>query len=156
MNKKTMATMMITWAMRKWIAALVAVFSLAVLSGSHAASENEYRITWYGERLAGNPLGCGSDIYGSFDPSDITTAATPWRRHQCGDRLLVCTDVNCLVVVVKDRCGECGRQHIDLSRGAWKALGGRDYATVTNISTAPAQTQSAPITAPSTGTGGFK
>lgn len=121
------------------------------------AQGSVYRITWYGEETGNGPLACGSDIYGHFDPYDVTTVATPWVQYDCGDRLRICTDVRCIVAIVKDKCGGCGAQHIDLSRGAWYTLGGRDYATVEKVGSAATGEAPAPAIAfPNTGTGGDK
>mgnify|MGYP001582146237 CR=1 FL=1 len=90
---------------------------------------SQYRLTYYADSLQGQPLGCGQDIYGTYDPSDPTTAAVADGAFTCGQRLAVCADV-CITVIVKDKCGECEQAHIDLSRAAWNAAGGKDYGDV--------------------------
>lgn len=88
-----------------------------------------WRLTWYGEEFRGGPLYCGSDVYGYYDPADPTTVAAAGGAFPCGTRLKLCADT-CIVVVVKDRCGGCGPQHLDASRAAWEELGRSDYVTV--------------------------
>ncbi len=82
----------------------------------------EYIVTYYDHCCVGGPYFCGTDIYGYFDPDDPTTVATSLGGFSCGTRLLLCSE-ECIVVVVKDKCGGCGNRHLDLSRGAWELLG---------------------------------
>lgn len=114
----------------------------------------QYRITWYGPEFAGQPLACGSDIYGLYDPADPTTAAANWGQHVCGERLRVCTKSVCLTVIVKDRCGGCGYGHIDLSQAAYNRLGGYDYANVAVLTSTPPPITNR-IQLPETGNGGY-
>ena len=103
-------------------------------------SSGDYRLTYYGEEFRGGLLYC--EEYGSYDPDDLTTAAT--RDAACGQQLQVCA-TSCVVVTVKDRCGGCGERHIDLSEAAWHAAGGEDWGTVLPLAAAKL---------PSTGIGG--
>ena len=85
-----------------------------------------YRVTYYGPGFEGQPVACGSDVYGLFDPTDPTTAASGDGGPSCGTRLDLCSGADgelCQVVVIKDACGGCGPDHLDLSRAAWDALG---------------------------------
>jgi len=79
--------------------------------------------TYYDVGFEGGPLYCGTDIYGYYDPADPTTVAAGASGPPCGTHLRVCNERACIGVVVKDRCGGCGAAHLDLSRGAWEALG---------------------------------
>lgn len=86
-------------------------------------SSQRVRVTWYGEALRGGPLYCGSDIYGRFDPDDLTTVAVGAGGPPCGSRLQLCSESACIITIVKDRCGGCGPGHLDLSQAGWEALG---------------------------------
>ena len=89
-----------------------------------------YRVTYYGSDFAGGPLGCGSDVYGYYDPNDPTTAASGAGGPVCGSHLTLCSEAQgtlCQGVVVKDTCGGCGPDHLDLSRAAWLALGQPEF-----------------------------
>ena len=128
-----------------WIVYVIVVIGLVLLASTRLVySVQEYRTTYYNEEFQGSLLACGSDIYGLYDVNDPTTAAASWDQHQCGDRLTVC-GIECQTVIVKDKCGECGPNHIDLSKAAWIKIGQVDYAIVTDINE--------PITLPKTGTG---
>lgn len=99
-----------------------------------ALASNQHVLTYYHDSLTGGRLGCGSDVYGYYDPTDPTTAAVaPWSDYECGDRLLLCTPQACTVVIVKGLCGGCGRKHLDLSRAAYQALGSYQSGGVVKI-----------------------
>lgn len=83
----------------------------------------DYIVTYYDQCCVGGPFYCGVEIYGYFNPLDPTTVATGWGGFTCGTHLLLCSNV-CISVVVKDLCSGCGSNHLDLSRGAYNALGG--------------------------------
>ena len=79
------------------------------------------RVTWYGETHRGGPLFC--EEFGFFDPDDPTTVAMGADGLPCGSRLRLCSESQCIVATIKDRCGGCGPGHLDLSKGGWEALG---------------------------------
>ena len=96
-------------------------------------SRRVYRVTYYGPGFEGGPLGCGSDIYGLFDSSDPTTVASGDGGPVCGTHLTLCSEADgtlCQGVVVKDACGGCSPDHLDLSRAAWLVLGQPEYVVV--------------------------
>jgi len=82
-----------------------------------------YLVTYYGADFQGGPLGCGSDIFGTYDLNDPTTIASGAGGPPCGTRLRLCSETACQNVVVKDMCGGCGPMHLDLSQAAWNILG---------------------------------
>ena len=96
------------------------------------AGASQVIVTYYHDSLAGGPLGCGSDIYGHYDPGDPTTIAAPYGGPSCGTRIQLCSESACIVGVIKDRCPGCGTAHLDLSRAAWNALG-QPHAVATVI-----------------------
>jgi hypothetical protein len=106
-----------------------------------------YRVTYYGIRFQGGPLGCGTDIYGRFDRHDPTTVASGDGGPPCGTHLLLCSEAACQDVVVKDACGGCGPYRLDLSRAAWEVLGRPTHVEASLIQE-PAQ---APAAAPRAG-----
>jgi rare lipoprotein A (peptidoglycan hydrolase) len=66
-------------------------------------------------------MACGEE----FSPQDPSVVAVVPGRFPCGTRLLV-TDrqsQRSTVVTVKDHCGGCAWNHIDLSRAAFANLG---------------------------------
>lgn len=98
-----------------------------------------YHSAWYGVVLAGSRTVAGIATYygvedgyvdgitycgGAFSPADGTTAAVRPGRYPCGTRLLVIerTSQRSIEVVVKDHCGSCGWNHLDLGRGAFSRL----------------------------------
>ena len=98
------------------------------------AASRRYYVTYYGLEFEGGPLGCGSDVYGYYDPDDPTTAASGDGGPVCGSHLTLCSDAQgtlCQVVVIKDTCGGCGPDHLDLSRAAWLVLGQPEYVVAT-------------------------
>ena len=88
-----------------------------------------FRVTYYGPGFEGGPVACGSDVYGLFDADDPTTAASGTGGPGCGTHLVLCSGKLCQMVVIKDACGGCGPDHLDLSRAAWDALGQPEYVT---------------------------
>ena len=100
-------------------------------------SRRVYRVTYYGPGFEGQPVACGSDVYGLFDPNDPTTAASGDGGPICGAHLTLCSGAEgglCQGVVIKDGCGGCGPDHLDLSRAAWDALGQPEYVIATAAS----------------------
>ena len=90
-----------------------------------------WRLTAYHRSLAGGLFYCGSDIYGSYDPSDPTTAASSGSsKLDCGQRLRITTSDSSIIVIIKDRCPGCDSNHLDLSQAAWERLGSNDYGSV--------------------------
>jgi len=79
-----------------------------------------YRVTWYGDDFAGGPMLCTEEPY---DPNDPTVAASGAGGPPCGERLRLCSEGTCIEVTIRDGCGGCGPQHLDLSRAGWEALG---------------------------------
>ena len=120
--------------MVRCIAALTMALLVALLA-EHVEAHS-YKLTYYHPSFEGGPLGCGSDIYGSYKGSDPTTAAiSRSSSFECGDRLQVCGS-SCAVVIVKDYCGGCSYNHIDLSLAAWDAVGGVTSGEVTRVTIA--------------------
>ena len=144
----------------------VAVLLAAILGVQYTdAAGQEYRLTYYTQaEFGGQPLACGSDIYGTYNSSDPTTIATDWNTFGCGDRLRVCTDGGCIAGIVKDRCGGCGAYHLDLSEAGYNILGGYsygtveklgDYSTLTGIEARPTPTIIPVAALPDAGNGGY-
>jgi len=90
-----------------------------------------YLVTYYGADFQGGPLGCGSDVFGTYDLSDPTTIASGAGGPPCGTHLHLCSETACQNVVVKDMCGGCGPMHLDLSEAAWNVLGQPDFVAAT-------------------------
>ncbi len=76
-------------------------------------------VTFYSDAYVGGGFYCGG---GHYSPDDPTVAATG-DPVSCGESILLCNEGTCINVVVKDRCGGCGPDHIDLSKEAFTALG---------------------------------
>ena len=79
-------------------------------------------VTYYGieDGFRDGTMYCGAE----FNPADPSVVAVSPGRYPCGTRLLV-TDRRTnrsLEVTVKDHCGECGWDHLDLSRAAFATL----------------------------------
>ena len=123
------------------IASLAIGFALLGDCVKADAGSDDYRITYYGDALAGNPMYCTGETY---DPEDITVVATSADGFQCGTVLKVCA-ATCTTLTVQDRCGSCRKQHIDVSESAWYVLGGEDYGTVEPVTTTPIQLPSTGI-----------
>ena len=121
MNYDDVRIMIMLWL----LTAIIVAFILGVKTAGGSGS-GDYRITYYGDSFAGNPMFCTGEPY---DPSDLTVVATASGGFPCGTSLLVCTD-RCINMIVQDRCGGCNGQHVDVSESAWKVLGERDYGTV--------------------------
>lgn len=72
--------------------------------------------THYSASFEGGTLYCGRDIYGTYNPADVSTVAVAaGSDYECGDRLLIIGSEGIVIGVVKDRCGGCGYRHLDLS-----------------------------------------
>ena len=108
------------------VAGLTVGFILLGTCIGDAEAGAAYRITYYGDEFAGNPMFCTEEPY---DPNDPTVVATPAGGFQCGTVLEVCV-ATCATLTVQDRCGGCGPKHIDVSESAWKLLGEEDYGSV--------------------------
>jgi LysM repeat protein len=79
--------------------------------------------TYYGieDGYVDGTMACGQE----FSPADPTVAAVRPGRYPCGTRLMV-TDSQSqrsVEVVVKDYCGGCAWDHVDLSRAAFSKIG---------------------------------
>mgnify|MGYP001598665634 CR=1 FL=1 len=111
--------------------------AVATLSSTPTPAPIVYRVTYYGPGFEGGLVACGTDIYGPFDSSDPTTAAAGSGGPPCGTRLTLCNGKLCLVVVIKDACGGCSPDHLDLSRAAWDALGQPTHVAATIAAPAP-------------------
>ena len=125
------------------VAFLVVFMLLGTCARDADALGSDYRITYYGDAFAGNPMYCTGELY---DPSDPTVAASGSDGFPCGATLRVCASA-CLDLTVQDRCGGCSGQHIDVSESAWYQLGEEDYGTVEQVTTTPIQLPSTGIRA---------
>lgn len=101
-----------------------------------------YLVTYYGVDFQGGPLGCGSDVFGTYDRNDPTTIASGDGGPPCGMHLHLCSPTACQDVVVKDMCGGCGPMHLDLSEAAWNVLGQPDtvQASIQTVEPPPTAT----------------
>jgi rare lipoprotein A (peptidoglycan hydrolase) len=94
--------------------------------------------TYYGieDGFVDGTMACGEE----FSPSDATVVAVKPGRYPCGTRLTVTNpdtqqSVN---VVVKDYCGGCAWDHLDLSRAAFSRIGPIKQGRL-NVAWAPSQ-----------------
>lgn len=90
------------------------------------------RVTHYGTSYNGRPLGCGTGMYDSRDPSIAAVSPVRYGEWPCGQLLRVC-GAACLVVTRQDACPGCGGNHIDLSEAAIDAVCGAPESSTCSV-----------------------
>lgn len=93
-------------------------------------------VTYYGieDGYFDGAMYCG----GEFNPADLTIAAVSPGRYPCGTRLVIGYPgtQRRIEVTVKDHCGRCTWNHLDLSRAAFAALGHLEQGRIEVVWTA--------------------
>lgn len=74
--------------------------------------------THYGASYNGQPLGCGTGVYDSNDPTIAAVSPARYEEWPCGTELLVCGPGGCTIVTRQDACPGCYANLIDLSEAA--------------------------------------
>lgn len=86
--------------------------------------DGNIRITWYASEDLKNPA-CGDDKWNPNNNNHIGAVQKSWTNGpQCGEFVRLCntkTD-KCLKVRVVDECAGCSKNHVDLTKSAFKRL----------------------------------
>lgn len=73
------------------------------------------RATHYGISYQDQPLGCGTGVYQTDDPSIVAVSPERYRDWPCGTLLRVCGRGGCISAIRQDACPGCAVNQLDLS-----------------------------------------
>jgi|SRR3990167_1008835 len=86
--------------------------------------DDQYKTTYYADSFVNQPMYCNEELYNPNDITIIAAASIP-----CGTTIILCSQI-CITATIKDRCGGCNQNQLDLSLAGYKLLGNPDVVSV--------------------------